>query len=390
MDALTKTDLKALLGKHETPCVSLYLPTRRAGSEQDRIRWKNLLVAAEQPLLDRGLRSPQVREALEPARQFLKKDEFWMEQSDGLAYFQGPGWARSYRLPAEFAERVFVGERFHVKPLFPLVSENDRFFVLTLSQNQVHLLEGDAQSLRQVDLKGVPKNLAEALRFHDSDEPLVFHTHPAAGLGRGGAIFHGHGVGIDDAKDDLLMYFQRIDRGLHAYLRKERAPLILAGVEYLWPLYREANTYAHLMEEGIAGSPEHISLRELRERAWTLVRPRCEEARKKAAELFAQLSGTGRASVDVGELIAAAHQGRLETLFVALDKEQWGVVDDASGDVTLHAAAEKCDEELLNRAAADAWAHGGTVYVAPSTEMPAPSPLAGVYWLPLAKKGKRP
>jgi hypothetical protein len=119
------------------------------------------------------------------------------------------------------------------------------------------------------------------------------------------------------------------------------------------------------------------------------VRPRCEEARRKAAELFAQLSGTGRASVDVGELIAAAHQGRLETLFVALDKEQWGVVDDASGNVTLHSVAEKCDEELLNLAAADTWAHGGTVYVMPTPEMPAPSPLAGVYWLPLAKKGKR-
>src|SRR6516162_18486 len=172
MDTLTKADLRALLGKHETPCVSLYLPTHGGGSEQDRIRWKNLLVAAEQPLLDRGLRSPQVRETLEPARHLLKDEEFWKDQSDGLAYFQAAGWARSYRLPMAFAVHVFVGDRFHIKPLLPLVNENGRFFVLALSRNQVHLFQGDAYTLRQVNLKKVPKSLAEALRFHDSDEPL--------------------------------------------------------------------------------------------------------------------------------------------------------------------------------------------------------------------------
>jgi hypothetical protein len=60
----------------------------------------------------------------------------------------------------------------------------------------------------------VPRNLAEALLTHDRDEALTFHTRPTSG-GSWGAIFEGHGVGIDDAKDDLLRYFQKIDRALH-------------------------------------------------------------------------------------------------------------------------------------------------------------------------------
>jgi hypothetical protein len=30
---------------------------------------------------------------------------------------------------------------------------------------------------------------------------------------------------------------------------------VLAGVEYLLPIYREANTYPHLLAEGIHGNP---------------------------------------------------------------------------------------------------------------------------------------
>jgi hypothetical protein len=387
MDVLTKADLRALLRKKESPCLSLYLPTHRAGSEQDHIRWKNLLGEVKKQLDATELSPPQIRKLLAPAQRLARDVAFWKRQGDGLAYFQAPGWTRSYHLPASFTEQVVVGDRFHVKPLIPLLNDNGQYFILTLSQNHVRFLRGDAYALGEVAVKGLPKNLAETLQFHDSDEPLIFHTHPAAGLGRRGAIFHGHGVGIDDAKDDLLGYFRAIDRALHSCLRMEHAPLILAGVEYLWPLYREANTYPHLLDEGIAGNADHANLDELRQQAWTLVRPFYQQKQYKAATLFAQLAGTDRASNDVAELIAAAAQGRLEFLFVASDREQWGILDEATGAAVLHDSRKSGDDEMLNRAAADTLAHGGTVYVVPSMEVPGSSLLAGTYWLPVAKKG---
>ena len=62
----------------------------------------------------------------------------------------------------------------------------------------------------------------------------------------------------DDTKENLLKYFRLIDRGLHDLFEDERAPLVLAGVEYLFPIYREANTYPRLIEEGIPGNPQGI------------------------------------------------------------------------------------------------------------------------------------
>jgi hypothetical protein len=104
-----------------------------------------------------------------------------------------------------------------------------RFYVLALSQNSVRLFQGTRFTVSAVDLKGVPRNLAETLRTHDKDEVLTFHSRPTSG-GSWGAIFEGHGVGTDDAKDDLRRYFQSIDRGLHEVLREEQAPLIVAAV----------------------------------------------------------------------------------------------------------------------------------------------------------------
>ncbi|MCE2703319.1 MAG: hypothetical protein LW859_39355 [Anabaena sp. 49633_E8] len=54
-----------------------------------------------------------------------------------------------------------------------------------------------------------------------------------------------------------------VDSALHKKLRGEKAPLILAGVEYLLPIYRQANTYPYLAETGITGNAEILKMQEL-------------------------------------------------------------------------------------------------------------------------------
>ena len=43
----------------------------------------------------------------------------------------------------------------------------------------------------------------------------------------------------------------------------EHAPLVLAGVEFLHPIFREATTYQHLLEQGLTGNPEGKSAQQL-------------------------------------------------------------------------------------------------------------------------------
>lgn len=388
MDILTKAKLTRLLLPQRGPCVSLFMPTHRASFQQDPIRGKNLLRSAEEKLVAAHLRGPDARRLLAPARHLFEDAAFWTNQSDGLAFFLSPDALQIYRLPLAFPETAVVASHFQLKPLLPLLTGNGRFYVLAISQDHVRLLQGTAHGIERVDLKGVPTNLAQAMQFHDRDEPLMFHTRPAGGAGRWAQIFHGQGVGIDDFKDDLLRYFRQIDRGLHDLLRTERVPLLLASVEYLWPLYRQVNTYPHLLERGISGSPDRLSDKELHEQGWAILQPKFQQAQRDAAALYQQLAGTGRTTNNIAEAVSAACQGRLGILFVALGKEQWGTYSPSGGNITVHEKPQPGDEDLLNVAAIHTYLRGGVVFGVPTADVPGGGMLAGIYWLPLAKKKK--
>ncbi|HEY8506044.1 MAG TPA: hypothetical protein VIL46_15770 [Gemmataceae bacterium] len=399
MDLFTRADLRELLAEHERPCVSLFMPAHRVRAEEDPIRFRKLLAGAEDRLVAYGLRAPDARELLAPLHSLVEDPSFWDNQSDGLAVFLARDLLRVYRLPWAFAEEVEVGGLFRVAPLLPLLQADGRFYVLAVSQNSVRLLQGTRFTVSPVDLsrfsfsligpKGVPPNLAEALLTHDRDEPLTYHTRPTPG-GGWGAIFEGHGVGIDDKKDDILRYFRLIDRGLHAVLREEKAPLVVAAVDYLLPIYRQANTYPHLLEKGVEGNPDRLSEKELHDRAWAIVGPQFQENLRRALARYHQAVTAGKATADVIAIVPAAYRGEVETLFVALGKELWGILDPGRNEVTLHDPPLPGDEDLSNLAAVHTLRHGNTVYALRSEEMPTRSPLAAIYHLPLPKHGKSP
>jgi hypothetical protein len=382
MDLLNRTEVRALMAERAKYCVSLYLPTHRAGADtqQDPIRFKNLVRQAEERLSINGLRRSESERILEPAQQLLEDDGFWEHQGDGLAVFLSPEMSRSYRLPYRFSELVVVTDRFHIKPLLTLLSGDGRFYILALSQKQVRLLQGTRHSVGEVNLASVPKSLAEALGAEEHEKQLQFHT-----AVRGApAIFHGHGSAGDESehKKDLLRYFKRIDKGLQDLVCAERVPLVLAGVDYLLPIYREANTCAELIDEGIVGNPDGLSAQELHERAWAVVEPYFARAQQRAAAQYDDLRGTERASSELEKIVPAAFHGRVDSLFVAVGLQQWGQFDPDSGQVKLHDSREPGDQDLLDLAAVETLAHGGNVYAVSPDQVPSSppgSPAAAVF-----------
>jgi hypothetical protein len=388
MDSLTHSELDNLLKHQRFPCASLAMPLDANNSGPSLIRWKNLLGRSEESLAQVMPRGVEVREFLEPARTLLDQPMFW-RNGNGLAAFIAPGLFRTFAFSVPLPETVVVGKQFHIKTLLPFIAGAERFFVLTLSENGVHLLEGSRQGLKEMTLRNVPDDLDEVLSFSDKQEPLQFHGRRASG-GGWGAIFSGQGVGIDDRKDDILRFFQMVNHGVHEHLQNEHAPLVLAGVHFLWPLYHQANTYRHVVSKGIAGNPARLSAKELHDRAWEVVLPLFQAPQRKAANIYAQLAGTGRTASELAEVVKAAFEGKLETLFIARDVERWGTFDPKSKTVTFHQRQQLLDEDLLNVAAVHTFAHGGSVYVMNLTELPTQNEVAGLYWLPMPKhQGKR-
>jgi hypothetical protein len=271
---ISNDELRALAGHREGgPHVSLFMPTARVGAEiqQGPIRFKNLISEVESQL-KQEMRKPEIESLLNPVLERLQDDDFWQHQSDGLAFFLAREFAQSFCLAERFEELAVVEHRFHLKPLFPLLSGDGVFYVLALSQKQVRLFQGSRYHISQVILGDeVPRSLADALGHDLTEEQLQFHT---GGGDVSSPIYHAQGAGKDDVKPELRKFLSLLDEGLKKYLGHTGAPLVLAGVDYLLPIYRAVSGYPEVLEEGISGNPETRSGEALHEQAWQFVGPR--------------------------------------------------------------------------------------------------------------------
>jgi hypothetical protein len=370
---------QTFVNRHPGLCVSLYMPAHRAGreTEQDPIRFKNLLRQAEERLLAEGLNSAKAQDLLRAPQGLLQDQSFWRHQSDGLAVFCSEDIFHYFRLPISFTELVVVAERFHIKPLLPLLTADGIFFILAVSQNQLRLLEGTQHAVDEVELENTPRNLAETLPDGLSEKQLQFHTGTPSGTGNRAAVFHGHETS-NETRNRIRQWFRIIDKHLRGLMPDGRSPLVLAGVDTLFPLYREVNTYPHLMEEGIAGNPEGMSPEALHRKAWTIVEPIFKKDRETALDRYRQLAGTGQTTTDIVEAILAAHHGRIEVLFVAVGVQVWGRFDPEKDKVHVHDLPEPADGDLLDLTAIQTLINGGMVYAVAPEEVPDQALVAAV------------
>jgi len=379
MNALSKEELKTLMQRRNDLCVSMFMPTYRAGVEiqQNQIRLRNMLRQAEEALMNSGLRAQEIRDFLEQVQQLVTNVLFWRNQRDGSALFASSDVFRYFCLPVHFDELLVTADRFHVKPLLPLFRGDERFYVLALSQNEVSLFEGTSRSIRDVEVENLPKSLADALQNDEPEKQIHFRTGMTGG--ERGTMMSGHGAEIEDVKENLLRYFQRIDKGLRDLLKERNIPLILAGVEYQFPIYREANSYPFLMEEGIAGNPKGVSLEQMHRDAWAIMKPYFQKAENEALSQYSQSLGTGLTSDNVREIISAAYHGRVGLLFVAPGCQCWGTYNEEDDAILLAEKKEPGNEDLADYAAIQTFLNGGNVFIVAPDRLPGGAQIAAVF-----------
>jgi len=374
-----QSELRSMLAESQGPAVSIFVPTHRAGQEirQDPIRLKNLVRQAEQQLIKEGTRPAEARALLEPVANLVEDAAFWRHQAEGLAVFRSPDALRTYRVPFPVREFVAVSDRFYVKPLLPLLINEARFYVLALSQKAVRLLDCTRDGAEPVLLPDVPQGIEQTLPEGPAPH-LQRHSLPMGGPE--GGRFHAHGVGTEDVDViNVKRYFQRVEQGLQQRLKGERVPLILACVEYLAPIYRDVSTYRLILEEILAGNPDGVPDDELHRKAWPVADRHFDEARALAVAEYHEGIAKGRAGHTLADVLAAAFQGRIATLFIPLGVRRWGRFDFNRLALEEHDREQSGDEELLDLAAAQTLLRDGKVYGMKPDEIPGGQLLAAVY-----------
>jgi len=380
MDSFGTNELRRLMGEQAEPCVSVYLSTHVSGADgqQDPVRLKNLLHQVEDQLAAAWMRAPEARDLLEPARDLAKQTQFWHDRSHGLAMFLAPGTFAAYRLPLSFDELAIVNRRFHLKPLLPMLSSNRRFAILALSQNQVRVWRASTYAIEELVVPNLPANMAEALHYSGADRGSQVHSATNVRLGKEAAVFHGQGGQPETRKEDLAQYFRLVDAAVFPVLREHADPVLLAGVGYLLPIYRQVTRLANLSSQELLGNCDYLTAYQLHQRALPLMEPEFRRQQEEAAAKYRQLAGSPKVSDSIRTIVPAAHDGKIETLFVDLHARQWGLYSPATSRVVLHDHPYRGDEDLLNLAAIETLAHRGAVYTIDRQEAPSGTHAAAV------------
>jgi hypothetical protein len=377
MNTIGKPEIESLVQVEGWPAISIYMPVSRIGDPQDALRYKNFLAKVETRLVNEGMRTTEARSLLEQEYDLVKDTGYWKHLgADGLVVFRSPGTILRYSLPVPFNELVTVGQRFHVRPLLPLLV-GGRYVVLALSRNNLRLFQGDRYRLKEIDLpEGVPKSLSEALPY-EPEQQLQYHTKTGSVGGRRSAMFHGHGAGVDDQNENLERYFQIIDRSLFPLPENEECPIVLAGTEELHAVYRRISKSRTILSRGIAGNVGELSIDTLYRKAWDIAQEYFSQEEQNAVQNFRDNINGGRVVDDLQTVLTAAFDGRVENLFVAENELVWGEFDPDSRQAVVKKQDNGKITELLDEAVFWTLSKKGSVFIRKRDDMPAYSIICG-------------
>ena len=160
-----------------------------------------------------------------------------------------------------------ISDHFVTESLLPAVIDStEHFYVLTLSQKKVRLLDCSGSDVQELYFEDFPHGIQVALGEQDQKSELQMHNISSP---RGGTtpVFHGQGSAKDRKKGVLLEFLHEISKKVEQGLKGKKLPLVIAAADPLYGLYRSVQSYPFLLMERMRGNPDHWRDKELISRA---------------------------------------------------------------------------------------------------------------------------
>ena len=373
MEIISKEEFTELANYQSERCISIYMPTHRSGVEvnekQDAIVFKNALQKINTDLQKQGLDAPTIERILKPGFELYNNQIFWNSQLDGLAVFIADGYFKTIQLPFKVKDEQFLNHNFFLSPLIPAITSEEEFYLLVLSKHDAQFYEGNAFGMQRIMVEGLPNGMEDVVHFEEKEDMQLFRQGGKGG--QGSANFHGHGEGQLDDKANIALYFQEVDKTLFSeVLHDKNKPLLLAGVEYLIPIYKGLSKYNFVMDDTITGSQEHENLNSLYEKAREKLIPYFQQRTKKALQNYYNQIATSLTSSIPEDVIPASFYAQISDLFVCKDEHIWGKFNETDNKLEIHPEKQDGDEDLIDRAAIKTYLNGGGVYILDKEKMP--------------------
>ncbi|HEY3456931.1 MAG TPA: hypothetical protein VGK64_20300 [Bryobacteraceae bacterium] len=377
-------DLKTLLSA-AGPCLSVYMPLSTASAagmnpKENGLRWEQGIRTLKERAEQFG---PAGRELVDSVSNWdaIAPDQTGKPgPSAAIAVFRSADLFQIVLLDEEVAARAVLGPRFYIRPLLPELAKARRFYLLALSQKNVRLLRCTTRSSEEVSFPAdVKADFESWMNQAKPDHTAVNNAMAAAAQGGSGPNALAPKGADREAKNEYLShFFKQIDRGVNQVLKGRAAPLVLCGVEYELPIYREVNHYPHLLPIDVRGAANGLKSGEMHSRALAALQAAYAAKVDEALAEWNHRAGGG-ASNRLKDVVTAAHDGRVVTLLVSDSQEQTGTFNEATHQVKGRATGSTEDEDLVNDAVVQTILHAGDVLVAPHAKMPNGNALAAIF-----------
>ena len=299
-------------------CVTLILPTHRTApdNQQDRINLKNLASSVAAKLHE----TYGTRELNGLLANLNRIDEIDIQQNkEGLVVFVSESVFEYARLLFAPEQRFIIDSTFATRDLLRQMSYEDNYYVMTLSNNKVRLLEGSNEHLHEIKDKYFPA---------DND---VYST-DVVKIAQGNS----HDKHLQEFFNRQDKYFLAEHHAVHP------GHLVLAGTDRNIQHYVQVADRKNILLTSIEGSYDEAPTHALAEKTWPAVRRALSERRKLAINQLESV-GAGMLATDLSEIWKLIHEGRGAHLYVEKDFYHAGVI---AGD-TLMTTLEG-NEELQN------------------------------------------
>ncbi|GAB3203101.1 hypothetical protein ABID22_001246 [Pontibacter aydingkolensis] len=371
MALINKNDIEKLLNSQNNTknalCISIFIPTHRGGKEalngQDHILFKNKIREARALLARHDVPESEIEEYMKPAEALLNDGNFWRHQAEGLAVFITKGFSSHYTLPITMPDVVYVLDHFYFTPILPILSQNGRFFILSLYREKVAFYEATVEKIRPIDISSfVPETMNKALKFDvkGNDQDFTNSTTTV----NGSNIVHGPGATKGDEEHERVREFVlEIDNSMQKILHDSHEPLVLAGVDHYCSLYRSHSKYKNIVPDNININEGIDNANDLHAKALKLIKPIMQQSHTDSLTRYQNVAGTGSTSEDIATVAAEAVHGRVDTLFISPSEPVWGSYDAAKATAEVHKEYQRGDHDLINLAAIKTIAQGGKVFV---------------------------
>lgn len=382
---LTRERFTELANYKGDKCISIYLKTHPSGTavneQHDIVNFKNQLQNLNKRLSEEGMDGNEIQQLLAPGYELLQNNNFWTTQTPGLAVFLSHDYCKYIKMPvAPATEELVIEPTFYITPLVQVITREEYFYILVISKQCAKMFKADYWGIQPVPLD-LPQSIEEVKRLSSLDA-TTFRSGETGSRGptySQEGSYHGIGGGNPNDKDNALVYFEAVDDELwDQLLNKENAPLLLAGVEYILPIYRNASDYKHIWPEVLTGNRERQEMTTLYADAMEVMKPYFDQRQNKALENYGNNTGSGLSTDKVEEIIPAAYYAKIDTLFVCKGEHLFGTFDEMANQLQMHTTSDEGGEDLIDNAVEKTIANGGSVFLLDKTQMPSGAAIAAI------------